>query len=351
MNKTLIIATAGRKNKRESSQFPRVDYLELNKFLTSTIINYSLYDNLLIGKFLRRLETFLRSDITLGIKGFLESKKFKTVLAMSERVGIPLAFIRKFQKQKKPLIFMFKAWSERQDRAFKVFNLFPQINLIIVHSKSFKIFLCDRFKISDRKIKFISYCAVDQNFFEPVDREPSYIFSLGELRGRDYKTLFKSMEDMDAELKVAASGRWYAREKKPALFANLANNIEVGGGYLPNQLRDMYAGAYFVVLPIYDVIFSAGATALLEAMAMGKAVIVSKSRGILDYVEDGKTGIFVEPGNPNDLREKIQYLLDHPEEAKRLGRNAREKIEKEMNIDIYVEKIANIVKETFNSSI
>lgn len=345
----LILATAELKNKRETSQLPRVDYLELNKFSGSTIINYSLYNNLFAGKFLRYFETFLRSDITLGIKGFLESKKFKTVLAMSERVGIPLAFIRKFQKQKKPLIFMFKAWSQRQDKAFRLFNLFSQVDLTIVHSKFFKNFLCDRFMISDEKIKFVPYCAVDQNFFNPIDKELSYIFSLGELRGRDYKTLFKAMEDVDAELKVAASGRWYAREKKPALFAKLANNIEVGGRYLPNQLRDMYAGAYFVVLPIYDVIFSAGATALLEAMAMGKAVIVSKSRGILDYVEDGKTGIFVEPGNPDDLREKIRYLLDHPEEAERLGKSAREKIEKEMNIDIYVEKLANIIKEVENN--
>ena len=69
---------------------------------------------------------------------------------------------------------------------------------------------------------------------------------------------------------------------------------------------------------------------------MERAVIATRSRGIIDYVLDGVTGILVEPNNPQALRDAICYLLDHPEEARRLGRNARQRIEEEHNLDIYV---------------
>ena len=76
---------------------------------------------------------------------------------------------------------------------------------------------------------------------------------------------------------------------------------------------------------------------------MGRAVIASRSRGILDYVVDHETGILVEPGDVEALREAIEHLLAHPEEAQRLGRNARQRVEEELNLDTYVESLARIL--------
>ena len=58
---------------------------------------------------------------------------------------------------------------------------------------------------------------------------------------------------------------------------------------------------------------------MLEAMAMGKAVIASKSKGLYHSMklENYKHCIFVRVGDPKDLKEKIQYLLKNPKEAKR----------------------------------
>jgi glycosyltransferase involved in cell wall biosynthesis len=106
------------------------------------------------------------------------------------------------------------------------------------------------------------------------------------------------------------------------------------------QLRQRYAQAQFVVLPVYDTVFSAGSTVVMEAGCMGRAVIATRSRGITDYVIDGVTGILVEPDDPIALREAICHLLDQPEEARRLGQNARQRIEAEHNLDIYVECMA-----------
>jgi glycosyltransferase involved in cell wall biosynthesis len=43
------------------------------------------------------------------------------------------------------------------------------------------------------------------------------------------------------------------------------------------------------------------------------------------------------------MREAIQYLLAHPEESRRMGANARRRIETELSLDRYVENIAHVL--------
>lgn len=83
---------------------------------------------------------------------------------------------------------------------------------------------------------------------------------------------------------------------------------------------------------------------------MGKAVIVSKSRGITDYIVDGETGILVEPGNVQVMRDAIEYLLADSQEAKRLGENGRQRIEEELNLEVCVDRLARIIREVLDQA-
>jgi glycosyltransferase involved in cell wall biosynthesis len=109
------------------------------------------------------------------------------------------------------------------------------------------------------------------------------------------------------------------------------------------ELRELYARSQFVVIPVRDLIYSAGATASLEAASMARAVVAYHSRGIADYIQDGVTGILVEPGNVSAMRDAIQYLLANPGEARQLGENARQRIVEELNLESYVRNIAALL--------
>jgi glycosyltransferase involved in cell wall biosynthesis len=113
-----------------------------------------------------------------------------------------------------------------------------------------------------------------------------------------------------------------------------------------SDLRSLYASSQFVVLPIRDLIYSAGATATLEAGSMARAVIAYRSRGIADYIIDGETGILVEPGSVPAMREAIQFLLTNPKEARRMGQNARQRIVEKLNLETYVSNIADVLMAT-----
>ena len=43
------------------------------------------------------------------------------------------------------------------------------------------------------------------------------------------------------------------------------------------------------------------------------------------------------------LGEMPRYLLAHPEEARWMGKNARQRVEEELNLDIYIENIAQLL--------
>lgn len=63
---------------------------------------------------------------------------------------------------------------------------------------------------------------------------------------------------------------------------------------------------------------------VLEAMASGTPVVCSRLGGLPEIVQDGVTGFLVEPGNVEELRERLSELLGNQSLARRMGRNARE---------------------------
>src|SRR5881628_2541356 len=65
----------------------------------------------------------------------------------------------------------------------------------------------------------------------------------------------------------------------------------------------------------------------LEAMACETPVVASAVGGILEVVEDGKTGVLVEPGRPDALVAAIRALLEDPARGRAMGRAGRRRVE------------------------
>jgi glycosyltransferase involved in cell wall biosynthesis len=94
-----------------------------------------------------------------------------------------------------------------------------------------------------------------------------------------------------------------------------------------NKLKEFIAKAKFIVLPLINLPYAHGQMTLLQSMAMGKAVIVTKVPSTVDYVNDNEDALFVKLNDTDDMKTKIEYLLNNPFEIKRLGENARKSVE------------------------
>jgi len=64
----------------------------------------------------------------------------------------------------------------------------------------------------------------------------------------------------------------------------------------------------------------------LEASAAGRAVVAGRSGGVMDAVEDGVTGLLVDPEDPRAVAEAIVHLLDDPDLRHRMARAGRARV-------------------------
>jgi glycosyltransferase involved in cell wall biosynthesis len=127
-------------------------------------------------------------------------------------------------------------------------------------------------------------------------------------------------------------------------FLGLLERAEIAA-----QLR----GCSFFVLPSRTNSESFGIAAA-EAMALDKAVIVSRIGGLPTLVEDGETGLLVPPGDDAELASAIRRLLDDPEETRRLGRNAGKRVRENFlwrnTGELYVQAFTRVMKKTKTTS-
>ena len=150
----------------------------------------------------------------------------------------------------------------------------------------------------------------------------SYVFTVGDDPGRDYTTLLAAVEDTQIELIMRTSLPLSIDPSKHQQVRAITNRLSF------EALRDLYAFAAIVVIPLADTLNASGVSSVLEAAAMGKAIIVSKSGGIEDFVIPGETCLEVPCCDPTALKSAIQQLRNEPETRARLGRNARAFFEK-----------------------
>lgn len=85
---------------------------------------------------------------------------------------------------------------------------------------------------------------------------------------------------------------------------------------------------------------------VFDYMAAGKPVLLAIDGVIRVVVEAASAGLFIHPGDPQDLAEKVLYLKNHPKEAAQMGRMGREYILSNFNRQVISEKLSSVLEST-----
>lgn len=81
---------------------------------------------------------------------------------------------------------------------------------------------------------------------------------------------------------------------------------------------------------------------MLEAMATGRPIVVSRAGGMPEVVKDGQNGFIVEMKNEEELADRCLQLLLNPDLAEAMGKKGREMVEKHYTKEIMTEKTINV---------
>jgi glycosyltransferase involved in cell wall biosynthesis len=181
---------------------------------------------------------------------------------------------------------------------------------------------------------------VDTQFWsgEEPGRGGNYVFAIGNDPHRDWSTLAAAWSSNMPPLRIVTKRPVPPSEGRIDILVGDWNSRPIAD----QDIRDMYRESAFVVLPIRQTIQPSGQSACLQAMACGKAVILSRIAGLWDdeAIRDGETCLLVPPGNPAALAQAVRTLSENPELAARLGRNAREIVARRFTIERMGETMA-----------
>lgn len=85
--------------------------------------------------------------------------------------------------------------------------------------------------------------------------------------------------------------------------------------------------------------------AIVEYMAAEKNVVATRADAIPTLIDDGVDGLLVDIDNPEDVRDKVLWLYNHPNEAKNMRAKALEKVIKNYDISRVVEQHVQMFNE------
>jgi glycosyltransferase involved in cell wall biosynthesis len=193
-----------------------------------------------------------------------------------------------------------------------------------------------RLGIPAERFRFVPW---HTNVLEPRWCKPSgdYFFAAGRT-GRDWRTLADAVRGLDVEVTVVCS-------RLHASATDFPPNVTVLTDVPYQQYRALLEGAFAVVLPLEVHEYSTGQVVILEAMALGKAVVATRVLGSEDYVLDGQDGLLVPPYDAGALRAALAGLYSSPARAERLGRAAVEKVRRDHTLERYACETVRLAEE------
>lgn len=158
----------------------------------------------------------------------------------------------------------------------------------------------------------------EQGLREPL--KPRGLLFVGRLvRGKGVLGLVDMVTRMDPEVTLDIVGEGPARQEVEARVAaaGLEDRVAVHGWLDGEALRQRFQINAVVVVPsLWPEPFGIVG---IEAGAMSRPVVGFDVGGIGDWLVDGATGFLVRPRDFEHMRNRIESLLEHPDEARRMG--------------------------------
>ncbi len=154
-----------------------------------------------------------------------------------------------------------------------------------------------------------------------------------------------------ARYRIAGEGDDRPRLEALAQALGVAERVEFLGRVPDEGLMAAYDSADIFLLCSREELTTRGlgfegfGIALVEAGARGRPVVAGRSGGIVDAVVDGETGLLVDPQSPAAVADALARLLREPELRRRLGAQARARVQSEYRWDITAARVRALHQE------
>ncbi len=267
------------------------------------------------------------------------------IIATHEASALPVLILKQLGLLRIPLIVVNVALLSPTNTASnkkRLWNrLLPHADGVVSYASGQSEGLRRTYGIRDDKLLFIPL-GVDTLFFKQTTDActSDYGISVGTNEGKDYVTLISALPPGARWIIVTDEHNARIIEK----CQNTASCIEVHQAVPIDQLREWYQGARMHVIPLHETEYSTGQTVLLENMAIGKIVVVSRTSAVTDYVEEDVTALVVPPEDVASLRNTILNVWNDPGRYAHIGQAAAMKVREHFSAHHFATRLVTLVE-------
>jgi glycosyltransferase involved in cell wall biosynthesis len=181
---------------------------------------------------------------------------------------------------------------------------------------------------------------VDSDYWTPQGQPGDYALAIGNDPSRDWEFLVSAWKPSYPPLRIVTN------RPLPPLPPNV---IRIAGDWRSEvladwEVRELYRGARFVVVPMRQTIQPAGQSVTLQAMACARPVLISDIIGLWDRdLLRRDTCLLHGVGDSAELQRNIEYLLDDPGAGESIGQAARAAVVTRASVGVTADAMENLL--------
>lgn len=293
-------------------------------------------------------------DFGTVLASLRKANRADVVLSTVDTVGIPLVLLARAGRVRPPLVYVAiglperlrRLRSERMRRLYA--NALGSTATVAAYSEheagELRSFMAEHG--ASTRVEFIPF-GVDERGFAPSLTQPAVdVVMAGADPHRDvdlFVGLATEMPNRSFRLVTTADR---ARNVSPP------PNLEVESDIRFDAMKRRLEEARVVALPVLDNSYSGATTVLLQAMALGKPVVVTRTKAIASGygLVDGENCRLVEPGDAGGFVRALAGVLRDEWHARSLGARARRTVEERLTWGRYVDRMESLLTTALDAT-
>ncbi|MBA3376610.1 MAG: glycosyltransferase family 4 protein [Actinobacteria bacterium] len=289
-------------------------------------------------------------DFATVLRSLRRANSAEVVFSTVDTVGIPLMLLRRAGLLRPPLVYVAIGLPERlaKLRSERIRRLYASALGSCASVGAYSEHEADELRSwlagygFFPRVAFVPF-GVDTAAFGPRPGPATIdVVSVGTDPHRDFALLLRVATRVpDVSFRIVTS-----RDHRRGL-AVLPENVLVDTDIPFEEMRRRLADARVVALPVRENSYSGATTVLLQAMALGKPVVVTRTKAITTGygLVDGENCRLVEPGDDAGFERALTGVLRDDFHARALGSSARATIERELTWERYVDAIETLLRD------
>ena len=192
-----------------------------------------------------------------------------------------------------------------------------------------------------KPIHVISNCIQDEEVINVSQKEKQFVY-LGRLVFyKNVEVILKSFKIVikqfpDAKLIIAGDGPHKKSLQQLTNKLDIKDNITFIGYVTSEQKRKILSESNALLFPS---LIEGFGLVMLEAFQQNRPVITSNIPPMSDIIQNGKTGLVVDPHDENKWADSIIELIKNPEMADKMGKQGNQTLQAKYNQKIFYEKV------------